>query len=108
MKVVSFEALCISLEQAWDILPAHIVPENVVSWQTAGPTYCTQFNVRLLLERKHEFYIYEVFLATVLILCSALMPLGIYPSDKHTPYRLGITASGMLTLITFKYGIADQ
>jgi hypothetical protein len=121
MRVIRFSAKTNSMVQAWRAYPARVVPKNVIipegknaSQIGAGafvnnwPTYCTQFTVRLRLQRRHEYYVSEIFFVSIVILFNSLWALGMSPSDDHSPERLAIFAGGMLTLITFKYGVAGH
>merc|ERR1712032_465890 len=49
--------------------------------------------------------IWHIFLVALLILFVAILPLELEPSDEHIGDRLALHATGMLTLVAFKYGV---
>jgi len=70
------------------------------------PTYASKFTVRLRIERKYEFYAWQVFLVTYLITILTCTPLGMKPSEVGD--RLSVYVGGTLTLVAFKYGVSDH
>merc|ERR1712032_884758 len=94
----------ISKLAAWDAYTAYVVPNNVKS--KGGPEYAGRFNVKLRFERKPQYYISNIFLVTCGILVASLLPLGMEPQEIGD--RMSVYASGMLTLVAFKYGVSEQ
>lgn len=104
MKVVSFSLDTISMLPEWDTFSAIIEPRNV--WRPgSGPSFGTRFNVKLRLQRREKYYITQIFLISFLITSCSLLPLALAPGDKFIGDRLALHSSGLLTLISFKYGV---
>jgi len=107
MKVVDFYVECASMLPQWAPYPAIVRPENE-SRQLRGPTSASRFRVCLRIERKHWYYVIQVFLVTYLITTVSCFPLGMPPTEDHVGDRMSLYGGGLLTLIAFKYGIADH
>merc|ERR1712224_938112 len=72
------------------------------------PKYCTRFHVKLRLERKHKYYIVQVFMVTWLITLSSLLPMALDCNVDRIGDKLSLHAGGLLTLTAFKFGIAEN
>jgi hypothetical protein len=72
------------------------------------PKYCTRFDVKLRLERKHTYYIVQVFMVTWLITLASLLPMALDCDVKRIGDKLSLHAGGLLTLTAFKFGIAEN
>jgi len=107
MKVVSFTTETISMLPEWDTFPAIIEARNVKKPGT-GPSFGTRFIVKLRLQRKEKYYITQIFMVTFLILSASLLPLALEPGDTFIGDRLSLHASGLLTLVAFKYGVSHE
>lgn len=107
MKIVSFTSNTISMLPEWHCFPAIIDPIHVTQLGT-GPTYATRFLVKLRLERKETYYIYHVCMVTYFITSAALLPLALAPNKQFQADRMAVQVSGLLTLISFKYSIAEN
>jgi len=91
----------------WTCFPAIIDPVHVTQLGT-GPSYATRFIVQLRLERKEQYYINHICLVTYLITSMALLPLALAATGNFQGDRLAVQVSGLLTLISFKYTVADS
>jgi len=107
MKMVEFDMECSSMLPEWDCFPALLIPRSQKR-PGAGPSHCSRFQVKLRLQRKHKYYITQVFMVTYMILTASLFPLAMDPSENHIGDRLALHAGGLLTLVAFRYGIAEQ
>jgi hypothetical protein len=104
MKVVKFDVETISMLPEWEAWPAVLEPRHVLRPGT-GPSFCTRFNVKIRLQRKEKYYVTQIFLISFLITGCSLLPLALAPGDQFIGDRLGLHSSGLLTLVSFKYGV---
>jgi len=74
----------------------------------ASPTFATSFTLKLRIERKHWFYVRQVFFVTYLITLVSCTPLCMPPEERHMGDRLSLYGGGLLTLVAFKYGISEH
>jgi len=81
-------------------------PDNSRDQNEPAPTYASKFTVKLRIERKYEFYAWQVFLVTYLITILTCCPLGMKPAEVGD--RLAVYVGGTLTLVAFKYGVSDH
>lgn len=72
------------------------------------PTFASSFSLKLRIERKHWFYVRQVFFVTYLITLVSCAPLCMPPEERHMGDRLSLYGGGLLTLVAFKYGIAEH
>uniref|UniRef100_A0A7S0FVM7 Neurotransmitter-gated ion-channel ligand-binding domain-containing protein n=1 Tax=Pyrodinium bahamense TaxID=73915 RepID=A0A7S0FVM7_9DINO len=105
MKVVSFKVRTTSMLPDWDTFPAVITPLNSMQEGT-GPSNTSRFTVTLRLQRKHKYFIVQVFLTTYLITSAFLLPIILPPSSVSD--RLSLHGAGLLTLVAFKYGVSEK
>mmetsp|Transcript_8950 Transcript_8950/g.24861 ORF Transcript_8950/g.24861 Transcript_8950/m.24861 type:complete len:438 (-) Transcript_8950:78-1391(-) len=118
MKVVSLMVTTSSMLPEWTVFPAYVYDLNTEqpdfriehspsqSGQSGTPTYASKFTVRLRIERKYQFYAWQVFLVTYLISIVSCTPLAMHPDAIGD--RLAVYIGGMLTLVSFKYSISDH
>lgn len=107
MKVVRLTVETISMLPEWDTFHAVIDPKHIY-YIGSGPSYCTRFNFKLRIQRKAGYYILQIFLVSTLILLCSLLPMILEPGDSFIGDRLALHSSGLLTLISFKFGIQDE
>merc|ERR1719182_1134456 len=88
----------------WDTFPAIIAVTNSKK-PGSGPSYATRFVVKLRLQRKEKYYVTQIFMVTYLILSASLLPLALAPGETFIGDRLALHSSGLLTLVSFKYGV---
>mmetsp|Transcript_49274 Transcript_49274/g.147179 ORF Transcript_49274/g.147179 Transcript_49274/m.147179 type:complete len:346 (-) Transcript_49274:185-1222(-) len=105
MEIADFQVRTYSKLAAWDAYFAMVEAKNKKS-RPDGPESAGRFNVKLKLERKAEYYITNIFLVTCGILVASLLPLGMDVNDIGD--RLAVYAGGVLTLVSFKYSVAEQ
>ncbi|CAK0871915.1 unnamed protein product, partial [Prorocentrum cordatum] len=114
MRLVSFEVRTSSMLPEWQAFPPYIrqLNETLVDGGRAGnqraPTYASKFTVHLRLQRKHHFYLWQVFLVSYLIVLLSVSPLSMPPNPDTLAERIGLYSAGMLTLVAFKYGVSDH
>jgi hypothetical protein len=108
MKVVFFDISTESMLCEWSTYPACIEVLNETQSGEQSPSYASKFNVGLRIERKHQFYVKQIFLVTYLITLASCSPLALPPSDDNMGERLSIYSGGLLTLVAFKYGITEH
>jgi len=115
MKICSFKVHASSMLPDWNvhnhlalIRPINATEPDSNSRDQAelAPTYASKFTVKLRIERKHEFYAWQVFLVTYLITILTCCPLGMKADDVGD--RLAVYVGGTLTLVAFKYGVSDH
>lgn len=101
MKVAELVVETHSMLPEWGAYPALVAKER------DGKS--SRFRVRLRLQRRKRFYVIQVFFLTTLITESSMFPLALV-SGKDGPIgdRLALYAGGLLTLVAFKYSIAEQ
>mmetsp|Transcript_92430 Transcript_92430/g.257486 ORF Transcript_92430/g.257486 Transcript_92430/m.257486 type:complete len:377 (-) Transcript_92430:140-1270(-) len=107
MRIVEFEVETVSLMPQWSTYSAILTPESETRL-SRGPSNTSRFKVCLRAERKHWFYVIQVFLVTYLITSVSCFPLSMPPNENHIGDRLGLYGSGVLVLIAFKFAIADN
>jgi len=107
MKVVAFSIQTTSMLPEWTCYPAIIKPEEELE-RGSGPMFASRFQVRLRTQREHWFYVVQIFLVTTLITTVSCFPLAMPPTEDHIGDRLSLYGGGILTLVAFKYGIADH
>merc|ERR1719428_1871635 len=107
MKVVEFTTETISLLPEWDIFPALIEPLQLCQ-PGSGPSYCSRFTVKLRLQRKERYYVTQIFMITILITMASCLPLCFPPTGDFVGDRLALHASGLLTLVAFKYSMSQD
>jgi len=105
MKVVSFKVRTTSMLPDWDTYPAIITPLNTTQEGT-GPTNASRFTVTLRLQRRHKYFVVQVFMTTYLITSASILPIALPASSASD--RLSLHGGGLLTLVAFKYGISEQ
>jgi hypothetical protein len=111
MKVVCFTIDTISALQQWKSEPAYIVPiaKYVTTPKDASdPTYASSFIVKLRVEHQHGFYISQVFFPALLMTITSIVPLVQPPMLDDMADRQSVYGGGLLTLIVFKYAIAEH
>merc|ERR1712107_177451 len=106
MQVVAFNVKTHSMLPEWDTYHAVVTPEKNVRAGT-GPQHSTRFSVKLRLQRKPQYYIQQIFLVSYLILAGSLLPMGM-PVEGTLGDRLVLHASGLLTLVAFKYSVTND
>jgi len=109
MNLVYLGVITESMLPQWDPMPASIGVEELIKTGdcTTGPTSASRFLVQLRVERKVWFYITQIYLVTLLITIITTFPLALPPTESHVGTRLTIYGTGILTLVAYKYGIAD-
>jgi len=114
MKVVHMSVETTSMMPEWEAMSALVNParrREKHSSRNKGPAtghgvkYGGAFHLQLRLQRKPDFFIWQIFLVTYLILSASLLPLGLKPGDVHIGDRMALHAAGLLTLVSFKYSI---
>ncbi|CAK0847836.1 unnamed protein product [Prorocentrum cordatum] len=107
MDVVDFTVLTYSMVPEWRPFPAYVIARDETSpvGDLGVPTCCSQFTLRLRIQRKHWYYARQVFLISTCITCVSCFPLAIPNKRDFVDERLDLYMGGLLTLITFKYGI---
>merc|ERR1712032_199334 len=116
MKVIQFTLDTQSMLPEWRPRPALVCVRNEVKHNPADaaspdqyPSHAFRFHVRLRVERKTGYYVLQIFVITTLIVEAAMLGLVLAPGrDGPVGDRLGLHSSGLLTLIAFKYGIAQD
>eukprot|EP00928_Gymnodinium_smaydae_P031220 TRINITY_DN22984_c0_g2_i1.p1 TRINITY_DN22984_c0_g2~~TRINITY_DN22984_c0_g2_i1.p1 ORF type:complete len:790 (+),score=125.30 TRINITY_DN22984_c0_g2_i1:96-2465(+) len=111
MKVVSFTAETCSMLAEWKPEPAYIVPIAKfvkVPKDPNDPSYATKFIVKVRVSRLHLFYLWQVFFPAYLMTLVSITPLAMIPMADDMGDRLSNYGGGLLTLVAFKYGVADH
>merc|ERR1719245_587773 len=114
MKIVSLTVTTSSMLPEWNVHHACIRDLNPTGGQPSAPSerpaevpaHASKFTVFLRIERKYEFYAWQVFLVTYLITILSCTPLGMKPVDVGD--RISVYVGGTLTLVAFKYGVSDH
>lgn len=111
MKVVSFTMETVSILSEWLTAPAYIIP--IAKYTTAPeelsePSYSSSFIVKLRIEHCHGFYIWQIFFPALLLTITSLVPLAMPPMPGDMGDRIATYGGGLLTLVVFKYGIAEH
>jgi len=107
MRVVYLEVDTVSMLPEWSTYSSIVTPENEAHL-SRGPSNTSRFKVCLRAERKHWFYVIQVFLVTYLITTVACFPLAFPPTADHIGDRLALYGSGVLTLMAFRFTIAGH
>jgi len=112
MKLVQLKVFSTSMLPNWKPYPCIINAENETQPSDNStnfkPMFASRFQVQLKLQRNATFHIYQTFLVTCLITAIACFPLALPPTQDFVAKRLAAYALGILTLVSYKYGIADQ
>jgi len=104
MKVVVLTTDLVTVLPEWDTFDAFVKPIKPADCANFAQT----FNWQLRIERADWFYIRQVFWLSYLMTCVSATPLAIPNQEEHIGSRLGIFGAGMLTLVSFKYSVADH
>jgi len=64
--------------------------------------------VKLRVEHKHGFYVWQVFFPALLMTLTSVCPLAMPPQEDDMGDRLSVYGGGLLTLVAFKYAIAEH
>mmetsp|Transcript_105027 Transcript_105027/g.306893 ORF Transcript_105027/g.306893 Transcript_105027/m.306893 type:complete len:385 (+) Transcript_105027:104-1258(+) len=107
MRVAEFTLEAASMLPEWATYPAIVTAENEQKL-LRGPSSASRFRVCLRVERKHWYHVIQVFLVTYLITTVSCFPLAMPPTEAHIGDRLALYGGGLLTLVAFKFGIADH
>jgi len=110
MKLVYLRVTTESMLPEWDPYPASVSVEQLIKTgdREDGPSSASRFQVKLRVERQSQFFIMQVYLVTLLIIVITTFPLALPPNEDYVGTRLGAYGTGVLTLVAYKYGIADQ
>jgi hypothetical protein len=114
MKVVWLRVFTCSMLSEWSTHAALVTPtlpsrdadgEDAAS-SNEEVVYSPRFQIEILIERMHEFYVRQIFYVSFFITISACSPLGTPPTDMGD--RLSVYGGGLLALVAFKYGIMEH
>lgn len=110
MKLVYLRVVTESMLPEWDPYPATIGVEQLIATgdRNEGPTSASRFRVKLRVERKIRFFVLQIFFVTLLIIVITTFPLALPPDGDHIGTRLSAYGTGTLTLVAYKYGIAEN
>jgi len=112
MPLVQLKLFTSSMLPEWTPFPSVIYAENETQPSenpaNVKPTFASRFQVQMKLQRNATFHIYQTFLVTCLITAIACLPLALPPNEDFVAKRLAAYAVGILTLVSYKYGIAGQ
>jgi len=112
MNLVSFVTNTQSMLPEWTPWPAKVeMPDGALmetNDRNTGPSFASRFHLRLRMERKHWFFVMQIFAVTFMILLISIFPLALPPTEDFVGTRLTAYATGILTLVSFKYGISAQ
>jgi hypothetical protein len=64
--------------------------------------------VKLRVEHQHLFYVWQVLFPALLMILTSVTPLAMPPREDDMGDRLAVYGGGLLTLVAFKYGVADH
>jgi len=103
MKVAMLTLETKSVLPEWQPFSACVIPQEC---NDAEPTYSKRFKVRLRIERKSAYYVIQVFFIAWMITIVSCFALAMDASDIGN--RLALISAGLLTLIAFKYSIAES
>jgi hypothetical protein len=95
----------------WQCQPAYVIPIAKYVTTPEGddePSYATQFIVKLRVEHQHIFYVWQVLFPALLMTIASVTPLAMPPMQDDMGDRLSVYGGGLLTLVAFKYGVADH
>jgi len=107
MKIVELTVHTTSMLHEWATYSAIVLPENERRLRR-GPSSASRFRLSMRIERKHWYYVIQIFLVTYLITTVSCFPLAMPPTEAHVGDRLSLYGGGLLTLVAFKYSIADH
>jgi hypothetical protein len=108
MKLVYFRVSTESMLPEWDPYQSKVLVDQLITaGDREGPTCASRFKVSLRVERKIRFFIIQIYFVTLLIMVITCFPLALPPDATHVGTRLGAYGTGVLTLVAYKYGIAD-
>jgi len=110
MKLVFFRVTTESLLPEWDPYPAKLRVDQLITTgdRHDGPTSASRFQVKLRVERKIRFFVIQIYFVTLLIVVITTFPLALPPTKDHVGTRLSAYGTGVLTLVAYKYGIAES
>uniref|UniRef100_A0A7S4Q8F6 Neurotransmitter-gated ion-channel ligand-binding domain-containing protein n=1 Tax=Alexandrium monilatum TaxID=311494 RepID=A0A7S4Q8F6_9DINO len=111
MKVVFFNVSTESLLPEWSVEPAYITPMEKTETRPVDlncPSFAHKFVVQLRIERKEWFYVRQVFFVTYLMVLVSCTPLTMPPTEDNMGTRLEVYGSSLLTLVAFKYAVAEH
>jgi len=111
MKVASFTAETVSMLSEWKTEPVYILPVArfvTVPEEKGDPSHASKFIVKVRLEHEHLFYVWQVCFPAYLMTLVSCTPLAMPPGQDDMGDRLAVYTGGLLTLVTFKYGVADH
>jgi len=94
----------VTLLPEWDTRGAFVTPMKPANTKD----YAQTFNCQLRIERQEWYYIRQVFWLSYLMTIVSIMPLCIPNNEDQLGNRLGVYVAGMLTLVAFKYTVADH
>jgi len=106
IKVVDLHVKTLTRTACWDAAYA-IVEAKEVQQPDGHPAHADSFNVFLRFQRKPEYFITNIFLVAGAILIVSLFPMAMDPQNEFGD-RLACYAGGVLTLVAFKYAIAEE
>jgi len=104
MKVVTFTTKTSCTLPEWTAFPAILTAEEVQL--PSGPTNVSRCTVMLRIQRKPDYYVWQVFAVGTVILIAAMLPLGLGCSNSMVGDRMNLHACGLLTLVLFKYSVS--
>mmetsp|Transcript_84141 Transcript_84141/g.131351 ORF Transcript_84141/g.131351 Transcript_84141/m.131351 type:complete len:612 (-) Transcript_84141:216-2051(-) len=111
MRMVDFSIDTVSTLAEWQCQPAYVIPIARYVTTPEGvddPSYATQFFVKLRVEHQHIFYVWQVLFPALLMTLTSVTPLAMPPSQDDMGDRLAVYGGGLLTLVAFKYGVAEH
>lgn len=111
MRIVSFTTETGSILAEWCTQPAYVIPIAkfvTIPDDACDPSYASRFIVKLRIEHQHGFYVWQVFFPAYIMTLVSLCPLAMPPSQDDMGDRLGVYTGGLLTLVAFKYGVAEH
>jgi len=106
MKVAWLQVNLCSMLSEWSQEASLITPLSTCD--AAKVPYATRFQIELYIERRHNFYVRQIYFVTYMITLASCSPLALPPAEDFMAERLGCYGAGLLTLVTFKYGIMEH
>mmetsp|Transcript_105660 Transcript_105660/g.187893 ORF Transcript_105660/g.187893 Transcript_105660/m.187893 type:complete len:377 (+) Transcript_105660:63-1193(+) len=106
MKVAWLQVNACSMLSEWSQEDSLITP--LTSDMDTRHPYATRFQIELYIERHHNFYVRQIYFVTYMITLVSCSPLALPPAEDFMAERLSVYGSGLLTLVTFKYGIMEH
>eukprot|EP00416_Gambierdiscus_australes_P027304 CAMPEP_0171068360 /NCGR_PEP_ID=MMETSP0766_2-20121228/8518_1 /TAXON_ID=439317 /ORGANISM="Gambierdiscus australes, Strain CAWD 149" /LENGTH=390 /DNA_ID=CAMNT_0011524665 /DNA_START=10 /DNA_END=1182 /DNA_ORIENTATION=+ len=107
MKVVDFEMVTTCVLPEFTTYKAVITPQKVMEPEH-GPQHCSRFEVVLRVERRQKYYVLQIFTVSYIITMVSTLAMSLKPEQGEIANKLGIICSGLLTLMSFKYSVADS